>query len=285
MGVLGVRHAALAVLAVCVLVWGLAPGSLGATAARESATAVAPAAEGKRVTDWAAVILAALALVISVVAWPVGLHLTVKAQGRHFHDQILNTARLQITGAIREYQQWLWSLDACRVMLGIEVEGGRLTSDVAARNVQELHDLCVDPKAAGWCFQLEEHLIVFPEVARALVGLLAQDDEIARAAQELATELGIALGLEPALGAARAAAALRAFAAHVTAMRHQSHLVWRLRDWLQNRCLGHITGNSLEERPLPDPSFPTLVEGEGGMLAIVPGAPPVGDVGRRDDGP
>jgi hypothetical protein len=120
----------------------------------------------------------------------------------------------------------------------------------------------------NWAGLLEEHEILFPETKKARVVLLERAYAIFSGLADCLNELRAFSSSAQALLTRRERALERAMTLMRALNPDQLALMHDLRVYLQNRCLGHITGNAVPPRRPTDPSLPVLWENADGELEV-----------------
>ncbi len=217
------------------------------------------------------IIIAISALVVSVAGWTVAHFLTVRAHNKSFLNEVINNARLEITKAIRDYQNWLnkISTEISRLHFRIiEEEDNRPVdwTNVSSEFGQLLYE---GNHSLRWVFCLEEYEILFPKTAGLRRELLDKHSKMREDLSSLSVELiRISLLLTPLEKRKEIVEKARKESAVIF---NQLGLMEDLRIYLQNFSLSHITGNELPEREPKDSSVPRIVQDEDGTLRIARG--------------
>ncbi|MCQ4575363.1 MAG: hypothetical protein NOU37_08980 [Candidatus Brocadiales bacterium] len=217
------------------------------------------------------IIIAISALVISVAGWIVAHFLTIKARKKSFLNEVTDNARLEITKAIRDYQNWLNKIST-------EISGlrFRITEEEDNRPVDwtsvssEFGQLLYEGNhSLRWIFCLEEYEVLFPKTAGLRRELVGKDRKIGEDLSSLSAELiHISLLSTPL---EKRKEVVKKAQKESTAICDQVTLMEDFLIYLQNFCLSSITGNKIPEREPKDPSVPRIVQDENGNLRIVPG--------------
>lgn len=188
-------------------------------------------------------------LVVSIVGWFVTYRLTLKSQSNLLVHQLRNEARREIIRDLRDYQEWL--TDYTTLILKAKID---------ALQYAEISDL-VSRSPVTWVYSLEDYEILFPATRQCRQELLTRHNSISNFVLAHAV-----LSQDQSYSeAVSAAAAQRDF------VLDQVALIEDLKVYIQNLCLAGITGYTVPERTLRDPSLPKLVEDKSGNLVTVPG--------------
>jgi len=209
-----------------------------------------------------------IAVFIAVAGWIVAHALTIRAQNKHFITQVINDARLDITRAIRDYQDWLSKVQTTIFTLPLNIicqEEG--FSRQWSLKIAELIELFYrDRSALKWIFCLEEYEILFPTTAECRKHLLDRQTQIQQFLHSFLRELQSTF-LDPAALEHRKKAIDKA-QKNVGIVADQIGLMEDLRIYLQNLCLSSFTGYKIPERKPEDLSVPRLVQNQRGNLQI-----------------
>ncbi|MCL6611193.1 MAG: hypothetical protein K6T66_06610 [Peptococcaceae bacterium] len=193
-----------------------------------------------------------IAVFIAVLGWLITYRLNVKAQRKAFLNQIQNSARLDITKALRDYQGWLTEMIGKSNNLYDVLYTVHLNDAFVAQQLSEtrksFNDALCAPTSTGWVIILEEYETLFPETRKARVQLLEKHreikDELVNYSRDNKKKIDINLMLD------------------------QVALIEDLRIYIQNNTLGEITGNTIPEREPKDPRLPKLVYYKGQLEII-----------------
>jgi hypothetical protein len=103
---------------------------------------------------------AIIGTIVVVFGWGVVHHLTLDAQRKQFRHEVLDRARVEITQAIRESQDWHGKLQSLLASTDFKITTEQVLGFAGAhwdRTLQELLALITDHRAAhGWDARLEE---------------------------------------------------------------------------------------------------------------------------------
>lgn len=208
---------------------------------------------------------AALAVVIAVVGWLASYWLGVRANNSAFLKQIENDARLEVTQAIREYQDWLGDIHAllCGLPAFDEIAKGPLGWDWK-REEQRFRDLLVKQASIRWAARLEEYEILFAYTRRCRIELFDRHYKMTEALDKVCSVL-------TDQSADTRSAAIETAKKYEGDVLDQAALVDDLRVHLQNSCLGALTGRLVPTREPRDSSHPRLESDANGELRVVSG--------------
>jgi hypothetical protein len=177
----------------------------------------------------AAVIVACIAVVVSIIGWFVVYRLNTKAQREYLFYQILNETRIIITGSIREYQEWL--MNVVSVLENFhKYMGPSLWPQHGERIIRLFFE---DARASKWMERLEEHLALLPEVSRCGVELIDRQHEISKFLKDLIDRIG--------QGETERVVAICEGQAKQMFLRNQLFLVNQLLLYIRNYCLSAIS--------------------------------------------
>lgn len=194
----------------------------------------------------AAIIGSIIASTIAVIGWICAYYFNNKVQNQRLRNDITNTARNEITKSIREYQSWLMDVQSL-----IEQISNKNSSEDAKNILKVKH---------FWNQYLEDYEILFPETAKIRVQLMDRNTDIMELISILDVSVYAFFELINKDNIRRENAA-----GYVL---DQVCLMEDLRIYLQNRCLGEITGNKVPGRELRDISVPKIVTNKDGLLEI-----------------
>lgn len=214
---------------------------------------------------------ASIAASIAVVGWLINHKLALRAQKKKFLNDIKNDARLKISEAIRDYQDWLSALNGYFVGLEVTLT---LNHSLATINWVEEHGkfqkvACNSPRKWNWL--LEEYRILFPETNKVRVILQRRDYEIEQLLLWFEREFWLYHQNQDDISGKMITynEAKRWFGY----LLDQACLADDLRVYLQNHTLSDITGNKVPERnpcdknicrvKMMDDKYLDVVNGEG----------------------
>lgn len=217
-----------------------------------------------------ALAVAWMAVLVSVVGWVVMYMLTVKAQDRQLVNQLLNQARVEITKAIRDYQDWLGEVHSAILTAHFPLLAEKWGSPVDWLEISaDCAKLFYSAQGrADWASCLEEYHILFPDTGKCRVELLNRHMEIHELLTSFLRELD---GVSCDANAAEERRHIISKAqAKSGALMDQTGLMQDILVHLQNRCLGHLTGARVPDRQPKNVSSPVILADENGTLRIVP---------------
>ena len=205
---------------------------------------------------------AIIAVTIAVLGWLATHWLSLKANEKAFRNQITNDARLQVTRAIRDYQDWLSAV--------LAFVGGLPNREQALAILQvpyqktlyweRLSELRLDPRAFAWAQQLEEHEILFAQTRQCRIDLLAIERRLEEGLEHLVQ--GLVGTPEERLSSVDSVQQYHAVVSD------QLALTYDLAVHLQNYCLSALTGRVVPERAPLEPTHPHLATDRNGDLQI-----------------
>jgi hypothetical protein len=214
------------------------------------------------------IIISIIALIIAISGWIVTYIFTIRAQNKNFINQVVNDARLEITSAIRDCQEWLNNVhfeilnSRCKVDLqehGVSIDW--------PQKIAELTELFFsDRSSLKWIFRLEEYEILFPETAECRKDLVGRQNQIVEYLGSFLQELPSGF-MEPEALEQRKKAIEKA-QSNAEIVIEQLGLMEDLRIYLQNLCLSSFTGNKIPKRKPKKLSLPRLVRDKRGNLQI-----------------
>ncbi len=140
-----------------------------------------------------------IAVTIAVLGWIITHALTIRAQNKNFINQIVNDARLEITKAIRDYQDWLGTVQTAihSSSYNVILQEQGLSVDWRQKRAQLTDTLFSDRKAVEWIFRLEEHEILFPKTAECRKKLVDRQHQINEYLRLFVEKLPSGLGKPP----------------------------------------------------------------------------------------
>jgi hypothetical protein len=208
------------------------------------------------------------AVIVAVLGWVVTHILTIRAQNKNFLNQVVNRARLEITRAIREYQDWLGTVHIKVVGLSLDVVAQEQGFPVDwFQKISTLREIFfADKSVSNWVLCLEEYEILFPETAECRKDLLDRQREIQKYLGAFLEHL--ILVPKNLTGTEKLKKTIEQAQNDVQLVVDQLAMMEDLRIYLQNRCLSSFTGNKIPERKPEDMSLPRLVQNKSGMLEI-----------------
>lgn len=228
-----------------------------------------------------------IAVTIAVAGWIATHWLTIRAQNKAFINQIMNEARIEITKAIRDYQDWLGTVLTAIYGVSSDIvlqeQGAYLDQltqqkvDPLQRNLQraanwlqknrQLTQLFFNGRSPGeWIFRLEEYGVLFPKTAECRGNLAQRQCQITEFLQSFLKELPS--GFEKPSELKQREKAIEKAQENAGIILDQQILMEDLQIYLQNLCLGSFTGNKIPERK-PAKSCPVLIQDKKGNLRII----------------
>lgn len=215
-------------------------------------------------------LLALLPISVGVIGWLVNHWLSIRSQNKKFHNDIKNDARLKITEAMRDYQEWLMKLDfyfaTLETTLNKPKYGLVINWDDEFKRFQET----IQQPNNLWDWQLEEYRILFPETAKLRVILQRRDYEISQMIVWFTNQFWV-LQNDPNADLYHKFQILNEFNRWRDYITDQSCLLHDLRIYLQNRTLKEITGNHVPERKPTDANCHRVIKGNDGNLDVADG--------------
>ena len=212
---------------------------------------------------------AVLPVTIAVVGWAVSHWLSIRAQEKNFHNQLLDRSRVDISQALHAYQDWLGhisgALRTCSTNVALERKGFA-NWDLVRKNVSDL--ISNHRAGAGWIIILEEYEGLFPETRDVRIALVGREMEIIQLLSKLSSDLMGATFLGEKLERREAVAAWAE--QQLDLVDDQEALISDLRVHLQNASLSRITGTHVPLRKPLDAARPMIVVGDDGSLRIAP---------------
>jgi len=189
-----------------------------------------------------------IAVSIAVTGWIVNHILSIRAQEKNLKNQIMNNARLEITKAIRDYQDWLGVVVTKVMALPISVATEEKLWPVEWVPISfELSDIFWKGKSqSSWILRLEEYDILFPQFRECRELMAKREQNLFDILQKFNNDLGLNLSPEKA----------NERKAIIEEAQNSTQFFWDeigltidLMNMLQDICLGSITGNEIWERP------------------------------------
>ncbi len=202
-----------------------------------------------------------LSMVIVVAGWYFTYRFNNKVQDRRLRNDIVNTARQEITKACREYQHWLNSLHSHLTWVTNNNYDRSASVDSDFNKWNDLRE----QRFMTWNALLEDYAILFPETKKIRVQLQDRDIEIGQLLMNIhmsflaAKHEGLTKPLQDLLKSTPNNA--------IEYISDQMCLMIDLNVYMQNRCLGEITGNKIQPRSPRDTTVPKIVI-KNGVLEI-----------------
>ncbi len=210
-----------------------------------------------------------IAVIIAVLGWIFTHALTIRAQNKNFINQVIDHARIEITKAIRDYQDWLGAVNVeiFNIDYKFILEEQNFSVDWLKKRA-ELGELFFSGRSAlEWIFRLEEHEILFPKTAKCRKDLVVRQEQILEYLRSFLHELPSGFGKPPDFNQRKKGIKKAQNDAGIIV--DQLALMEDLRIYLQNLCLSSFTGNKIPERRPKKSSLPRLVQDERGDLQIM----------------
>jgi len=207
---------------------------------------------------------------LMVLGWIIVHILNNKTNEKLFMNNIINNARKDILEKIRDYQDWL--LNSYTGILGIDFnfvlhEMG-LTVNWIEKQGNYNNLFYSDRRASRWIFCLEEYEILFPETAECRKELLDRHSKIQAYTFEFFKELPLGK-MQPEEYEEKKSLLIK-IKKDAEILLDQLSLMVDLQVYIQNKCLGKLTGYKIPEREPEDLSVPKIFQDESGCLKIVP---------------
>ncbi|EIW15709.1 MULTISPECIES: hypothetical protein [Pelosinus] len=205
-----------------------------------------------------------IASIIAVIGWFYAYDFNNKVQDQRLKNDITNTARKEITEAIREYQKNL-----SKIMEEISHLKFLLNNDIDINWDEKLskYDIMFYSVNKLWNENLEDYQIIFPETKDVRIQLQERDFDITGMLTEFKSDL---TRRKMMIGKDRIKDLIEN--ANLTINEYlldQMCLMEDLRIYLQNRALSQITGNIVPERKPKDSSTAIILMNEStGYLEI-----------------
>jgi hypothetical protein len=212
-----------------------------------------------------------VAVSIAVLGWIANHLLTIRAQNKAFLNHVLNEARIDIMGTLRDYHDWLTEVN--NAINGITGDIGlweRGMSNMGLLDWLQKREqfsklFFSDKRSDEWSFRFIEYQILFPKTDECLADLGKRNIEITKFLsyfiEQIPTGLENSTQLEE-----RKKAITKAQEAGIII--DQSILIYDLQDYLQNFCFSALTGNKIPERRGAK-GLPRLAEDKDGNLRII----------------
>lgn len=213
-----------------------------------------------------------VAVSIAVGGWIINHVLTIRAQNKSFRNQIINSARLDITKAIRDYEDWLLilksSVDGVRYEIIFQELGLTTNWPEKIRNIT--NKLCIYKSGTNWICRLEEYELLFAVTRACVLQLINHHNKIQNIIDILIQGLCSEIDEPEALKLRKRA--LKNAENNLEFVYDQLALMEDLLIYLQNYSLGFITKKRIPEREPKDPSIPRLYIDKQGYLQFEEGA-------------
>ncbi len=201
----------------------------------------------------AAIIGSIIAATIAVVGLFCAYYFNNKVQEQRLKNDIMNTARQEITEALREYQTSLSEINKEISDLDFLIDNDIDWQEKLVEYRRMFHSV-----TTVWHQILEDYQILFPETKNVIIQLQNRDVEISNLLTEFHHDL--MLYTQENYNKVQVKAIIRK--ANITIVDYildQIYLMKDLRIYLQNRSLSPIIRNTVRERQLIDPSTPKII--------------------------
>lgn len=214
-----------------------------------------------------------IAVIIAVIGWIINHILTIRAQNKNFLNNLLNDARIEITKAIRDYQDWLSNVDSKTLNFQFSLISNQYGISVNwnQKILNLLEQLSFNRNGYKWIYYLEEYEILFPETSECRVILLDIQTKITEYLQTFIDEFQLIFdGEDKATAYKKRKESIEKVRNNFSKIYiNQLALTEDLRIYFQNICLSSITGNKIPEREPKDSSCPKIVKDKNGKLIII----------------
>lgn len=209
-----------------------------------------------------------VAVIIAVSGWIIAHVLTIRAQNKNFINQVVNDARLEITKAIRDYQDWLGNVhfEILSSSCNVDLQEHGVPVDWLQKRNHLTNTFFSDRRAVEWIFRLEEYEILFSETAECRKDLGCRQNQIVEYLGSFLQELPSGFMGPEALEQRKKA--IEKAQSNAEIVIEQLGLMEDVRIYLQNLCLSSFTGNKIPERKPKKLSLPRLVRDKRGNLHI-----------------
>ena len=218
-------------------------------------------------------------MIIAVAGWVVTHFLTIRAQNKAFLNQVLNQARIDIVGTLRDYQDWL--SEVLNAICGINVDialmetcmstVGLNYSENAEHWIQKSTQFSKlffsDRCSTEWSFRLIEYQILFQQTKTCIDDLINHGGQIIPCLNSFLDSLPSGLEKTPDLESIKKAIK-EAQGKSMDIITEESALIYDLMSHLQNFCFAALTGNKIPERR-PAKGRLRLAEDKDGNLRVV----------------
>ncbi len=124
---------------------------------------------------WVQTYQAIIAVVLGVGGWIANHQLTLRAQRKNFFIQLTNSARMELTTHLREYEEYLTELSIFPVLIP-DIITDKLGTDLT--NEIELLRKTIKKYNGKWLNTLEAYQTLFPELRIALSVLIPRNEYI-----------------------------------------------------------------------------------------------------------
>ena len=209
-----------------------------------------------------------VAVTIAVVGWVITHLLTIRAQSKAFLKQVLNQARIDIMGTLRDYQDWLSEVSNAINSINVDIALCELgiPVDWLQKHTQFIKLFFSGKRSSEWSFRLVEYQILFPKTAECLADLAKRNIEITKYLSSFMDKLPT--GLDKLQEFEQRKKAITKAQEELRIVTEQSALMYDLQNYLQNLCFSALTGNKIPERR-PSEGLLRLAEDKEGNLRVI----------------
>jgi hypothetical protein len=209
-----------------------------------------------------------IAVTIAVFGWIANHLLTIRAQNKAFLNQVLNQARIDIMGTLRDYQDWLTEVSNAINGINVDIvlwERGISNVNWFEKRAQFSKLFFSDKRSSEWGLRLYEYQILFPKTAECSGDLGNRNIEITKFLSSFIDQIPTGIEKPPELEQ-RKKAITKAQKAGIIIQ--QVFLMYDLQNYLQNFCFSALTGNKIPERR-PVKGRLRLAEDKDGNLQVI----------------
>lgn len=211
------------------------------------------------------------AAIITVSGWGITHVLTLRAQRKKFLDDINNNARIDISKAIREYQDWLNQIESYFRVLEFKFKMLNSTGGIDwDEEYGKFQEIIKQPLPNSWNYLLEEYRILFPETAKVRAILSRRQHEINDAIRWFHVEFWLRFQASENLIHNRLII-FNTIWKWLDYVSDQVCMTIDLQIYLQNKVLNKITGHHVPLRNPTLESVPRVIMGADRELIIVDG--------------
>jgi hypothetical protein len=208
--------------------------------------------------DGVAIAVSVIAIVITCFGWFVSWRLNASTQRQALVNSITNDARVTLTDAIRDFQDWCADIEPTATTMPMDdITSLGQTSKYHDERKRKILELSVDSRQLLWLRRLEEYEPLFPGTASVRVELqnilMASCDSVLQLANQHAP------------GSPPPKDDLDRFSKEIYGI---LALTQNLLVYLQNVSIGQITGNKIPLRQPLDTTSIRLVADKRGCLAV-----------------
>ncbi len=125
------------------------------------------------------IIAASITTLIVVIGWIINHQLTLRAQKKNFSNQLYNSARIDISNSLREYQSFLIKLVKYYTWIDLKVRNNEISNDgweVKAKNFTDILEDYNDK----WESVMDGYVTLLPELDNVHKILKIRSDEIGK---------------------------------------------------------------------------------------------------------